>query len=143
MAVADADRMVRADRTAWRSNATFYRRARRDAAHTSRLFLRGLGGWWGFFTGFDGPPCRLGIALACLDALRAWPVTSAALAGRRMGAAASRSARSPQWRVTSRHYRRLPRGGCSAFAIFSRVVIGEWLVCERVLRAGNKALAIR
>ena len=77
-------------------------------------------------------------ALACLTRYEAWPVTVAALA----------AAAWARWRqgdplagavAPRRRDRRLSRSPRSpAFVVFSRVVIGEWFVAERVLRAGEQ-----
>ena len=79
-------------------------------------------------------------ALACLTRYEAWPVTAVALAfaawacwrsGDRCATAVRRSRRG------SRSY---PALAIVGFAVFSRVVVGEWFVSSEFFVPENKAL---
>lgn len=78
-------------------------------------------------------------ALACLTRYEAWPVTFAALAA----AVWVRRRAGDPWRDAARRVlpiARYPAAAIVAFAIFSRVVIGEWLVPSGFFVPENPAL---
>jgi hypothetical protein len=79
------------------------------------------------------------LALACLTRYEAWPVTAAALVAAvwvrwRRGESVSAAVR--QVAVVGAY----PAAGILAFAVFSRVVIGEWFVASGFFVPENKAL---
>lgn len=78
-------------------------------------------------------------ALACMTRYEAWPVTGAALA---LAAwARLRSGASPAAAVrAAARIAAYPAAAIAGFAIFSRVVIGEWFVAGGFFVAENKAL---
>ena len=79
-------------------------------------------------------------ALACLTRYEAWPVTVAALAA----AAFARWRQGDSIRVALAAVARIglyPAIAIAGFAVFSRVVIGEWFVAGGFFVAENKAIA--
>ena len=87
------------------------------------------------------PTAAVGVvlALACLTRYEAWPVTAAAL----VAAAWVRWRRGESPSVALRQVAMAsayPAAGILAFAVFSRVVIGEWFVASGFFVPENKAL---
>jgi hypothetical protein len=79
------------------------------------------------------------LALACLTRYEAWPVTYAALAA----AAWARWRRGDPIAHALRGAARIgiyPTAAIAAFAVFSRIVIGQWLVTSGFFVAENKAM---
>jgi hypothetical protein len=87
------------------------------------------------------PPSRVGVAfaLACLTRYEAWPVTASAL----VAALWLRWRRGDRVALASRAVMRsalYPVAAICGFAIFSRVVIGQWFVASGFFVPENKAL---
>ena len=81
----------------------------------------------------------MAFALACLSRYEAWPVTLLALAA----VAWARLRAGDHWRVAIRRVLSVavfPAGAILAYAVFSRVVIGEWLVASGFFVPENIAL---
>ena len=79
-------------------------------------------------------------ALACLTRYEAWPVTVERARRRGVGALAARPAARRRRSATSARSRVYPAIAIVGFAIFSRVVVGDWFVGSDFFVPENKAL---
>jgi hypothetical protein len=95
--------------------------------------------WWSDRLTASGGSVGIAFALACLTRYEAWPVTVSALAA----AGWARWRRGQPLAATAREIGAIavyPALAIAGFAIFSRVVIGEWLLASGFFVPENKAL---